>query len=56
MSRRDNYFDNACIENFFGYLKSKLIYQNNYKKLEKNYLNLYISVFSVIILKGLVVN
>ena len=47
MSRRDNYFDNACIENFFGYLKSKLIYQNNYKKLEK-IIWVYISVYSVL--------
>lgn len=30
MSRKGNYYDNACIENFFGYLKTELIYQNLY--------------------------
>ncbi|MGL4572258.1 MAG: IS3 family transposase [Clostridium sp.] len=28
MSRKGNCYDNACIENFFGHLKSELIYQN----------------------------
>ena len=30
MSRKGNCYDNACIENFFGYLKTELIYQNSY--------------------------
>ena len=28
MSRRGNYLDNACIESFFGHLKSGSIYLN----------------------------
>ena len=35
MSRRGNCLDNACIENFFGYLKSELIYQNSYETFEE---------------------
>lgn len=35
MSRRGNCLDNACIENFFGYLKSELIYQNSYQTFEE---------------------
>lgn len=31
MSRRGNCLDNACIENFFGHLKSELMYINNFK-------------------------
>lgn len=34
MSRKGNCYDNACIENFFGHLKSELIYQNSYKSSE----------------------
>ena len=30
MSRKGNCYDNACIENFFGHLKTELIYQNSY--------------------------
>ena len=32
MSRKGNYYDNACIENFFGHLKTELIYQNSYSR------------------------
>ncbi|AMN30654.1 IS3 family transposase (plasmid) [Clostridium perfringens] len=35
MSRRGNCLDNACIENFFGDLKSELIYQNSYQTFEE---------------------
>ncbi|WP_415331577.1 IS3 family transposase [Clostridium perfringens] len=35
MSRRGNCLDNAYIENFFRYLKSELIYQNNYETFEE---------------------
>ena len=35
MSRRGNCLDNACIEKFFGYLKSELIYQNSYQTFEE---------------------
>ena len=35
MSRRCNCLDNACIENFFWYLKSELIYQNSYQTFEE---------------------
>lgn len=31
MSRKGNCLDNACIENFFGHLKSELMYLNNFK-------------------------
>ena len=30
MSRKGNCYDNSCIENFFGHLKTELIYQNSY--------------------------
>ena len=30
MSRKGNCYDNACIENFFGHLKTELIYRNSY--------------------------
>ena len=30
VSRKGNCYDNACIENFFGHLKTELIYQNSY--------------------------
>ena len=30
MSRKWNYYDNACIGSFFGKLKTELIYQNKY--------------------------
>ena len=30
MSRKGNCYDNACIENFFGHLKTELIYHNSY--------------------------
>lgn len=36
MSRKGNCYDNACIENFFGLLKSEFYYFANCKiKLEK---------------------
>ena len=28
MSKRGNYLDNACVENFFGTMKSECIYRN----------------------------
>ena len=31
MSRRGNCLDNACMENFFGHLKSELMYLNQFK-------------------------
>lgn len=34
MSRKGNCYDNACIENFFGHLKSELIYQNSYTNMD----------------------
>ncbi|MFF2876022.1 transposase [Gottfriedia sp. NPDC057991] len=30
ISRKGNCLDNACIENFFGHLKSELMYLNNF--------------------------
>ncbi len=47
MSRRGNCLDNACIEGFFGHLKSKSIYLNtpkNYDELKitiKDYIDYY---------------
>ena len=35
MSRKGNCYDNACIENFFGHLKTELIYQNSYNSKEE---------------------
>lgn len=35
MSRKGNCYDNACIENFFGHLKSELIYLNYFKTKEE---------------------
>lgn len=35
MSRKGNCYDNACIESFFGKLKTELIYQNKYDSKEK---------------------
>lgn len=35
MSRKGNCYDNACIENFFGHLKSELIYQNHFDTKEE---------------------
>ena len=31
MSRKGNCYNNACIENLFGHLKTELIYQNSYR-------------------------
>lgn len=36
MSRKGNCYDNACIENFFGHLKTELIYQNSYSCSKKS--------------------
>ncbi|NFC49208.1 IS3 family transposase [Clostridium botulinum] len=35
MSRKGNCYDNACIENFFGHIKSELIYQNHFNTREE---------------------
>jgi len=34
MSRKGNCFDNAVIENFFGHLKSELLYLQNFNSIE----------------------
>lgn len=31
MSRKENRYDNTCIESFFGKIKTELIYQNKSK-------------------------
>lgn len=35
MSRKGNCYDNACIENFFGHLKSELVYQTYFNTKEE---------------------
>lgn len=44
MLRKGNCYDNACIENFFGHLKTELIYQNSHVCSKKliNVINDYI--------------
>ena len=38
MSRRDNYFDNAPIESFFGHMKDEQNYKSaKYKRTTSNY-------------------
>ena len=47
MSRKGNCYDNACIESFFGHLKSELIHQNFFEDKESlfnaihDYINWY---------------
>ena len=47
MSRKGNCFDNAVIENFFGLLKSELLYLKEFESMEhfkqelENYINYY---------------
>lgn len=47
MSQRGNCLDNAIIENFFGLLKSKLLYLKEFESMEqfkielKNYIHYY---------------
>jgi transposase InsO family protein len=35
MSRKDNYWDNACVENFFRILKRELVYHRRYATREE---------------------
>lgn len=43
MSRKGNCLDNSCAENFFGLLKSELLYLQEFKSMEhfKKYINYY---------------
>ena len=47
MSRKGNYLDNAIMENFFGLLKSELLYLRTFESLEEfqveleNYIDYY---------------
>ena len=35
MSRKGNYLDNAVMENFFGLLKSELLYRQEFESMEQ---------------------
>ena len=35
MSRKGNCLDNSVMENFFGLMKSELLYANDYKSMEQ---------------------
>ena len=56
MSKKGNYIDNACAENFFGLLKSELYYINkkDYKSIEdlENDIREYIEYYNNKRIKG----
>lgn len=41
MSRKENCLDNAVIENFFGLLKSELLYLKEFESMEQFKIELY---------------
>lgn len=48
MSRKGNCYDNAVIENFFGIMKSELLYLNEFKSIEhfRQELEIYIYYYN----------